>query len=282
MSTTTPLFTLPIPISSPLQSQPGTLTCTTPSPAHPNLYLLTFSSPPDNRLTTTFCQTFMHALDILEVSYPVGAVCITSAIPKFFSNGLDLNHATEVKGFWDKSLYALWKRLLTYPMPTISLLPGHAFAGGLMTAMYTDYRVFNPSRGFLCLNELEFGAPLKPPMSSIFRQKLPSPSTYRSLVLEAKRFNGEAALQGGLVDVLGGWEEVLKLVDDCKLLEKGKTGVYGVLKAEMWRETLGYLEGHAQNEERDGVNMDREVKRKEEAAGRVAEWEKQAKKTSKL
>ncbi|APA08719.1 hypothetical protein sscle_04g034890 [Sclerotinia sclerotiorum 1980 UF-70] len=282
MAQPTPLFTLPIPISSSLQSQPGTLTCTIPSTLHPNLYLLTFSSPPDNRLTTTFCQAFMHALDILEISYPVGAICITSAIPKFFSNGLDLSHATETEGFWDKTLYALWKRLLTYPMPTISLLPGHAFAGGLMTAMYTDYRVFNPSRGYLCLNELEFGAPLKAPMSSIFRQKLPSPATYRSLVLEAKRFNGEAALKEGLVDVLGGWEDVLKLVDERKLLEKGKTGVYGVLKAEMWRESLRYLETHAESEERDGMNMDNEVKRKEDAKYRVAEWEKQAKKTSKL
>lgn len=151
-----------------------------------------------------------------------------------------------------------------------------------MTAMYTDYRVFNPSRGYLCLNELEFGAPLKAPMSSIFRQKLPSPATYRSLVLEAKRFNGEAALKEGLVDVLGGWEDVLKLVDERKLLEKGKTGVYGVLKAEMWRESLRYLETHAESEERDGMNMDNEVKRKEDAKYRVAEWEKQAKKTSKL
>ncbi|ESZ95657.1 hypothetical protein SBOR_3958 [Sclerotinia borealis F-4128] len=282
MTQPTPLFTLPIPISSPLQSHPGTLTCTIPSPAHPTLYLLTFSSSPDNRLTTTFCQTFLLALDILELSYPVGAICITSAIPKFFSNGLDLNHASTTEGFWEKSLYALWRRLLTYPMPTISLLPGHAFAGGLMTAMYTDYRIFNLSRGYLCLNELEFGAPLKPPMSSIFRQKLSSPATYRSLVLEAKRFNGEAALKEGLVDILGGWEDVLKLVDERKLLEKGKSGVYGVLKAEMWRESLGYLEGHTENEERDGVNMDKEVERKEQAQKRVAEWEKQAKKTSKL
>ncbi|KAI9650771.1 hypothetical protein NHQ30_000801 [Ciborinia camelliae] len=282
MTEPTPLFTLPIPISSPLQSQPGTLTCTTPSAAHPNLYLLTFSSPPDNRLTTTFCQTFLLALDILELSYPVGAICITSAIPKFFSNGLDLDHATATEGYWETSLYALWKRLLTYPMPTISLLPGHAFAGGLMTAMYTDYRIFNPSRGYLCLNELEFGAPLKPPMASIFRQKLPSPSTYRSLVLEAKRFDGETALKEGLVDVLGGWVDVLKLVDERKLLQKGKSGVYGVLKSEMWRESLKYLEGHAENEEKDGVNMNKEMKRKEEAKNRVAEWERHANKTSKL
>ena len=50
-----------------------------------------------------------------------------------------------------------------YPMPTIALINGHAFAGGLMLAMFHDYRVMNPHRGYLCLNELDFGAPLRPP-----------------------------------------------------------------------------------------------------------------------
>src|SRR5271168_965770 len=98
-------------------------------------------------------------------------------------------------------------------MPTIALVNGHAFAGGLMLAMFHDYRIVNPSRGFLCLNELEFGAPLKPAMSSIFRQKIPYPATYRSLVLEAKRFSGNEALEGGIVDGLGAIEEVLALVN---------------------------------------------------------------------
>ncbi|PQE33151.1 enoyl- hydratase isomerase protein [Rutstroemia sp. NJR-2017a WRK4] len=275
----TQLFTLPIPITSAMQSHPGTLTLSIPNPEHPTLYLLTFHSPPDNRLTTSFCQALLFALDILEFSYPPGVLVTTSSIGKFYSNGLDLEHASSTPGYWEKSLFAVWKRFLTYPMPTISLLNGHAFAGGLMTAMYHDYRIFNPSRGFLCLNELEFGAPLKPPMSSIFRQKLPSPHTYRSLVLEAKRFNGADALAGGLVDGLGGWPEVVAFVAERKLAEKGKTGVYGVLKAEMWRESLGYLEGFEKGEERDKVWAKSEDVRIEEGKKRVAEWEKNTKKS---
>lgn len=72
-------------------------------------------------------------------------------------------------------------------MPTIALLNGHTFAGALMLAMHHDYRIMNPHRGYLCLNEVELGVPLAPPMSSIFRQKT-SPQTYRTLVLEGKRF----------------------------------------------------------------------------------------------
>ena len=72
-------------------------------------------------------------------------------------------------------------------MVTIALINGHAFAGALMTAMYQDYRIMNPQKGFVCLNEVDMGVPLKPPMTSIFRQKT-SAATYRTLVLEGKRF----------------------------------------------------------------------------------------------
>ena len=56
-----------------------------------------------------------------------------------------------------------------------------------MLAMMHDYRIMNPHRGYICLNEVELGVPLRPPMSSVFRQKV-TPQTYRTLVLEAKRF----------------------------------------------------------------------------------------------
>jgi enoyl-CoA hydratase/carnithine racemase len=160
-------------------------------------------------------------------------------------------------------------------MPTIALLPGHAFAGGLMLAMHHDYRVMNPSRGFACINELEFGVPLKPAMSSIFRLKLPA-TTYRSLVLEAHRFGGPAALEGGLVDRLGGLDELLALVKERKLTTKAKTGIYGLLKAEMYRESVDYLtrEGHKAAEERDRRMAEAEDKRRDAGQKRVEELRK--------
>ena len=111
----------------------------------------------------------------------------TSGIEEFYSNGLDLEHASFTPGFFPESLYALWRRVLTYPMPTIALINGHAFAGALMLSMMHDYRVMNPHKGFLCLNEVELGVPLRPPMTSIFREKV-QPPVYRRLVLEAARF----------------------------------------------------------------------------------------------
>jgi hypothetical protein len=172
----------------------GKVTVTEPAA---KVYLVTFASAPDNRLTTvsipkipsqktnlTTTQPFVKALhltlDILQTKFPPG-------LSKFYSNGLDLEHATSTPGFFTETLYGLWHRLLTYPMPTVALLNGHTFAGGLMVAMMHDYRIMNPHKGFLCLNELALGVGLRPPMCSIFREKVKA-STFRRMILEAVRF----------------------------------------------------------------------------------------------
>ena len=160
-------------------------------------------------------------------------------------------------------------------MPTVALLNGHAFAGGFMLSMYHDYRIMNPSRGFVCLNELDLGIHLKPAMSSIFRQKL-TPRVYTEMVLEAKRYTGKDAFEKGIVDALGGFEEAMKFVEERKLVEKVKTGVLGMLKSEMWRETLGYINNLDEEEEKFVKANDLDDKRRDAAAARVKEWEKNA------
>lgn len=131
-------------------------------------------------------------------------------------------------------------------MPTISLLNGHSFAAGFMLAMYHDYRIQNPSRGFLCINELDFGVPLQAPMMTIFREKL-TPPTFRDVVLGAKRLPGPEALQRGIVDGVGGLEETVKFIKERGLQTKADTGIYGTMKEEMYRESLGILDDDAAN-----------------------------------
>jgi len=137
-----------------------------------------------------------------------------------------------------------------------------------MLAMHHDYRVMNPSRGFVCLNELDFGAALKPAMSAIFRLKA-APATYRSLVLEAHRFGGPEALEAGIVDGVGGLDEVLKLVAERKLTKKGETGIYGALKREMYRESVAIMKFDEKEEQRFQGEVVEDEKRKEEGARRV-------------
>lgn len=159
-------------------------------------------------------------------------------------------------------------------MPTLALLPGHAFAAGFMTAMMHDYRHMNPHRGFLCLNENEFGAPLKPPMASIFRQKVPNPNTFRTMVLESKRYGALEGLKEGFLDGLGGVPEVINFVQEMRLVERAKSGVYGRLKAEMWGETVRLLDDYEAGEKRAEQDNVANAKRQIEEKKRVEEWER--------
>ena len=106
--------------------------CTTPAS---RIYLLTWTHGADNRLTSDFCQTLILALDIISQKHEPGVVITTSGLEKFYSNGLDLEHVGATPGFWKDSLYALWLRLLTFPMPTVALVNGHGFAGGFMVCI---------------------------------------------------------------------------------------------------------------------------------------------------
>lgn len=164
-------------------------------------------------------------------------------------------------------------------MPTVALLNGHAFAGGLMLAISHDYRLASSGKGFLCLNELLFGAPLKPAMAALFRTKLP-PSTFRALVLEAHRFPGPDAVTAGLADGLAaGPEDVLSFIRDKALVEKPKTGVYGVLKSEMYKDLIAMLKrpGLEAEELRFDEAQRAEAERKEFGKVWYEEWQKEDK-----
>lgn len=142
-----------------------------------------------------------------------------------------------------------------------------------MLAMYHDYRIQNPSKGFLCVNELEFGVPLQTPMMSIFREKL-TPSTFRNVVLEARRFGGPDSLNAGIVDAVGGLDEVLGLIRDRKLLNKAETGIYGTMKEEMYARVLDGLDDHAGNLAWREKVESRNVMLREEGLKRVESWSK--------
>lgn len=144
-----------------------------------------------------------------------------------------------------------------------------------MTAMMHDYRLMNPHRGFLCLNELDFGAPLKPPMASIFRQKVPNPNTFRTMVLESKRYGALEGLKEGVLDGLGGVEEVVVFVREMGLIDRGKTGVYGRLKQEMWGETVELLDNVSDGERKGERELEDNARRQEEEKKRVEDWERQ-------
>ncbi|KAK8044341.1 ClpP/crotonase [Apiospora rasikravindrae] len=195
----------------------GTITCTEPAP---QVYLLTLASPPDNRLTPPLCAALLESLDRVEFGegFESGVLVTTSAMPKFYSNGLDLQLAMSTPGFTEDSLYPLFRRFLTYPMPTVALVNGHCFAGGSCSrcTMITAFSAAGRAAPGGGVQDAGAGG-------------------------EAVRREGGAG--GGDCGWVGGWEDgVMRLVEERGLRTKGKMGVYGMLKEEMYRGQVALLD----------------------------------------
>ncbi|KAI8143019.1 ClpP/crotonase-like domain-containing protein [Fennellomyces sp. T-0311] len=201
----------------------------------------------ENRFTTEVCNAILHALQIIEDTFiasedPVDMALITVGEGKFYSNGLDLLHASTTYSFIDTYVLLL-KRLLTFCVPTVAALNGHAFAGGCLFALAHDYRVMRTDRGFLCMNEVDLPAPLAPGFTGLCRYKM-TPQTFRDTILQARRYTAQEALENQLVDVICPQNQVLDKAKELALkwAPKAKSGiVYKQLKEEMYTDVIRLL-----------------------------------------
>jgi enoyl-CoA hydratase/carnithine racemase len=198
-------------------------------------YLLSYTNPPDNRYTSEFIDASLEALAYLRTHCKPKPLITTSSIPKFFSNGLDFEVAIRTPNFFRDKYFKLMRAYLEFPWPTIALVNGHAFAAAFMLAACNDYRVMNPNRGFVCLNELDFGAILKAPMISIFKVKFGGQVTQK-IALTAHRFTGKEALEYKLVDVLGGLPEAEQIAG--QVAKFASSPVYGAIRQELLKEVV--------------------------------------------
>ncbi|KAF8313082.1 ClpP/crotonase [Clavulina sp. PMI_390] len=217
----------------------------------------------DNRLTVTFLRECLSvALDIVEKDWRTqngaspggpGALIISGKQDqdKFFSNGLDFEAIVGDQGFFPNTFNPTIRKLLTFPIPTIAAINGHAFAAGFITTLACDYRVMQASKGWCSMNEILFGAPMPTSFAAIMRYKLPSPSMLRGVVMEAKRYTGKELLELGVVDaVADNGAGVMKAARELAAArgDLAKTGVWGIMKKDLMRETLKLVDADFRTE----------------------------------
>jgi enoyl-CoA hydratase/carnithine racemase len=147
-------------------------------------------------------------------------------------------------------------------MPTICLINGHCFGAGFFLAISHDYRVQNPSKGFICLPEVDLGALMPSPIQTMFKQKL-TPAQYRLLVFEGTKITGSQSLNARIVDAIGELDACLKIVTEKNLIAKAEGGVLGSLKEEAFMETLDAMDRY-----RDTLKWRKNIE-KEKKAKRV-------------
>jgi enoyl-CoA hydratase/carnithine racemase len=160
----------------------------------------------ENRWNTTFVRDIAKALDEVEASTGPAALVTTSANEKFFSNGLDLDWVAAPadhpeagdRGVFGEEFMTLMGRLITFPMPTIAAVNGHAFGAGFMSALCHDQRIMRSDRGFICANEMQLGLTIPLPELALFRHKLPMNVFFETVQL-ARRWTGPDALAAGIV-----------------------------------------------------------------------------------
>lgn len=201
----------------------------------------------ENRFNPTSLAALGDAIDRVEAAATAGeqVALVTTGTGKFFSNGIDLEwmfgqEDDAIRAFM-RSMLGLWARVLALPVPTVAAVNGHAFAGGAMFSQAHDHVLMRSDRGYWCVNEVVLKLPLAPGMQAILQHRLPA-ATFRKAILTANRFDGSAALAGGIVDELHPESALLpRAVELATSLAPTADPILGRLKEDLYADVLATL-----------------------------------------
>jgi enoyl-CoA hydratase len=133
-----------------------------------------------NAQNEAFFADLHEAFDRLEAEFADCSVVLTAHGP-IFSAGIDFESAFAMIASADHDAIADWVRayqatnlrLWRYPRPTIAAINGHAYAGGMITALDCDYRIAVDAAQF-SLNEVTIGIAMPAVYVEIIRYALGS------------------------------------------------------------------------------------------------------------
>ncbi|MGW1729255.1 enoyl-CoA hydratase/isomerase family protein [Streptomyces sp. NPDC002306] len=131
-----------------------------------NVPIVTIPSVKAGAQGEDFYLDLRETLDIVEEEYPPRPVILRGE-GRVFSAGLDLRyvHGMFVDGnheeilAWQRRYFESNIRLFSFNRPLIAAINGHAYAGGLITALCADWRIAVREARF-ALNEVSIGIPM--------------------------------------------------------------------------------------------------------------------------
>lgn len=153
-----------------------------------------------------FSVDMLHQLEahlaLIEADADIGAVMLTAEGNRAFCTGADINGwgdlaPAEFARHWVRDGHRIFDRLARLSKPTVAVLNGHAFGGGLELAAACDIRVMAP-RAALALPEAGVG--IVPGWSGTQRlaRLLPEPML-KEMALFGHRIKSDRALAVGFV-----------------------------------------------------------------------------------
>ncbi len=179
-----------------------------------NVFLLTLNnSARANTMTDAVLDEYHAALDEVEASQGNASLVITSADPKFFSNGIDLEYI-QSKGMqylfdtFGARLDQLLMRVALLNLPTVACVTGHAYGGGALLSSACDFRTMRADRGFFCFPEVDIKLPFTPAMLASVNL-LRNPQLVWEMALTGRPVGGEEAAKKGIIDAAFPADELL-------------------------------------------------------------------------
>lgn len=148
----------------------------------------------ENRQNLDFAEQMNRILEEIKADEGVTALILTSADPKYWSLGVDVEWIGQqmqagaedrIKAFM-YGMNSVFKQLLRYPVPVIGALNGHAFGNGAILSCACDFRLMRADRGYFCFPEVDLGIPFLPGMIEMVKKAVPRPK-FNELKLTGKR-----------------------------------------------------------------------------------------------
>ncbi len=122
---------------------------------------------------------------------------------KFFSSGFELetvvHYSKEQMTLFFRKFNDVLLALYTMPFPTVSLLSGHAVAGGNILALCTDYRFASSENKKIGLNEIKLGVSV-PYFADLLLKQIVGNHRAKEMMYSGEFMAFSKALEMGLID----------------------------------------------------------------------------------
>jgi enoyl-CoA hydratase/carnithine racemase len=198
----------------------------------------------ENQFDAAFLAMVNAELDAIEADEDVAGLVLTGT-DKYFSTGFDLAFLGSLQGdallAFVTDAQRLVARVLTFPLPTVAAINGHAFGIAAMFALAHDQRFMRADRGYWCLPEIDLGLPFQPFMVGLIRARL-SDLTASEAVLSGRRYDGASATGAGIVHGAVPEAELLDTAVAAAAARRGKgRAITATLKRDLYAPVLAAL-----------------------------------------
>ncbi len=204
----------------------------------------------ENRMNLNFTTEMLSTFDEIEKDETASAVVISSSDQKNWSQGIDLDWMVARMGEGDldtieKFIYSLndvYKKILTFPMPVIAAINGHAAAGGAILACACDFRFMRADKGYFLFPEINIEIPFFPGMLAFTKRAFPY-HKFEEAMLTGNRYTATELEDFNVIrKACENSEAVMtEAIAFAKTFNK-KRGIFGEMKKRMNREIIDVID----------------------------------------